>query len=73
MRHGLPSPYEHSTLSERDVRTLVPTQTIRINPEVNIVKIGGQSIFDRGRPAVYPLIDEIAACRDSHNMILTVG
>ena len=30
-----------------------------ILPWVNVVKIGGQSIMDRGRSAVYPLVEEI--------------
>jgi molybdenum storage protein len=73
MKHSLPSPYEHSTLSERDLRTLVPTEPIRIRPDISLVKVGGQSILDRGKPAVYPLIDEIVACKERHKMILTVG
>jgi molybdenum storage protein len=31
-----------------------------ILPEANVIKIGGQSFIDRGRTAVFPLIEEIA-------------
>ena len=42
-------------------------------PWVNVVKIGGQSIMDRGRSAVMPLIDEIVANLPHHKMILGTG
>ena len=29
----------------------------RILPDATVIKIGGQSIIDRGRAAVYPLVD----------------
>ena len=45
----------------------------RILPWANMVKIGGQSIIDRGRAAVYPLIDEIVANLPEHKMILGTG
>lgn len=44
-----------------------------ILPWVNVVKIGGQSIMDRGRSAVYPLVSEIVANLGKHKMILGTG
>jgi molybdenum storage protein len=44
-----------------------------ILPWVNVVKIGGQSIMDRGRAAVYPLVSEIVANLDKYKMILGTG
>jgi molybdenum storage protein len=44
-----------------------------ILPWANVVKIGGQSIMDRGRSAVMPLIDEIVANLAHHKMILGTG
>ena len=49
------------------------TTDYAILPWVNVVKIGGQSIMDRGRSAVGPLVDEIAANLKSHKMILGTG
>jgi molybdenum storage protein len=40
---------------------------------VNVVKIGGQSIMDRGRSAVGPVVDEIVANLKRHKMILGTG
>jgi molybdenum storage protein len=47
--------------------------TFPILPWVNVVKIGGQSIMDRGRSAVLPLVDEIVANLHRHKMILGTG
>jgi molybdenum storage protein len=44
-----------------------------ILPWVNVVKIGGQSIMDRGRAAVYPLIEEVVSNLGRHRMILGTG
>ena len=49
------------------------TPNLAILPWVNVVKIGGQSIMDRGRSAVWPLIDEIVANLSRHKMILGTG
>src|SRR5262245_37115499 len=44
-----------------------------IMPDVVLVSLGGQSIFDRGRAALVPLADEIAAARGKHRMMIGVG
>src|SRR3954449_1996941 len=49
----------------------IPTHAIL--PWVNVVKIGGQSIMDRGRVAVRPVVDEIVANLTRHKMILGTG
>jgi molybdenum storage protein len=54
-------------------RATEDTPTFPILPWVNVVKIGGQSIMDRGRSAVLPLVDEIVANLHRHKMILGTG
>lgn len=46
-----------------------------IMPDVVLIGIGGQSIFDRGKAAVMPLVDELKTIRSSrkHKMVLGVG
>lgn len=62
------------SLSDDDLlRATGATPDYAILPWVNVIKIGGQSIMDRGRAAVYPLIAEIAANLGSHKMILGTG
>src|SRR3954468_23183782 len=46
---------------------------IQILPNANVIKIGGQSFIDRGRVAVFPLIEEIAANLSRHQMIIGTG
>ena len=38
-----------------------------------MLKIGGQSVIDRGRAAVYPLVDEIVAARGTHQLLIGTG
>ena len=45
----------------------------RILPDANVLKIGGQSVIDRGRAAVYPLVEEIVAARKTHKMLIGTG
>src|ERR1700761_879252 len=45
----------------------------RILPDATVIKIGGQSIIDRGRAAVYPLVEEIVAARNTHKLLIGTG
>ncbi len=45
----------------------------RLFPDVNILKIGGQSICDRGAKAIPGVIREIVANKEEHKMLLTTG
>jgi molybdenum storage protein len=54
-------------------RATEATPNFAILPWVNVVKIGGQSIMDRGRCAVGPVVDEIVANLNRHKMILGTG
>lgn len=49
------------------------THIFRPLPELNIVKLGGQSIIDRGSRVVLPLIQEIVAARKTHQLLLMTG
>lgn len=53
-------------------RTREPAM-VRILPDANVVKIGGQSIIDRGRVAVFPILDEIVRNIPKHKMIIGTG
>ncbi len=46
---------------------------VRLLPDVTVVKIGGQSIMDRGRKAVFPVLEEIVASRPTCPMIVGAG
>jgi molybdenum storage protein len=46
---------------------------MRLFPDVNVMKIGGQSICDRGARALPPIIKELVAARKKHKILLTAG
>ena len=45
----------------------------RLFPDVNVMKVGGQSISDRGATALPQVVKEIGANRDRHKMLVTTG
>jgi molybdenum storage protein len=49
------------------------TPNFAILPWVNVVKIGGQSIMDRGKSAVVPVVNDIVANLHRHKMIIGTG
>ncbi|HSG05195.1 MAG TPA: uridine kinase, partial [Nitrospiria bacterium] len=48
-------------------------EVIKILPDINVLKIGGQSMMDRGRGALYPLLEEIVENKKKHKMLLCAG
>jgi molybdenum storage protein len=46
---------------------------ISILPDVNVIALGGQSIIDRGKDVLFPVLDEIVRCRKKHKIIVGVG
>ena len=46
---------------------------IALMPEVKVIKVGGQSVLDRGRSAVFPLLDEIVAAKQKHQVLIGTG
>ena len=73
-RREIATPLGGKTLSEKDIeRGLDYPETIRILPDLNVVKIGGQSIMDRGRKAVYPVLAELVAAKDRYPVLIGAG
>ncbi len=42
-------------------------------PDVKVIKIGGQSILDRGKAAVFPVLDELVQAKDQCKLLLCCG
>ena len=59
---------DEALLAETDVQPVVP-----ILPDANVIKVGGQSFIDRGRAAVFPLLDELVENLARHKMIVGTG
>jgi molybdenum storage protein len=46
---------------------------VAMMPDVKVLKVGGQSIMDRGRKALFPILDEIVAAKHRHKMLICCG
>ncbi len=62
-----------SLVSKSFIEELTVAPQTRLYPDVNILKIGGQSICDRGAKALPPIVQEIAANKQEHKMLITTG
>jgi hypothetical protein len=69
-RNVIPSSLADSPLTGADHVTY---EGVAMMPSVKVVKIGGQSIMDRGRSALFPLIEELGRIKDQHHLLLTTG
>lgn len=45
----------------------------RMHADVNVMKIGGQSIMDRGAKAILPILDVLLKEKDAHKILLMTG
>ena len=62
------------SLSDEDLlRETEAMPDLALLPEAQVIKLGGQSLIDRGRKALYPLIDEIGRLLPEHQMIIGTG
>jgi molybdenum storage protein len=71
MRKDIAGPLAGATLTTG--RTDLEYSPVALMPDVKVLKIGGQSMLDRGRAAVFPLLDELVANKDKHRLLLCCG
>ena len=64
---------QRSLTDARLLEAAEAAEDFRILPDATVIKIGGQSIIDRGRAALYPLVDEIVAVRKAHKLLIGTG
>src|SRR6202012_3477005 len=68
------SPLARQTLLNSDLtRPVAGGRPIRLLPWVQVVKIGGRSIMDRGAEAVLPLVEELRRLLPEHRMLILTG
>src|SRR5262250_77660 len=68
------SPLARQTLLDDDLtRPVAGERPIRLLPWVQVVKIGGRSIMDRGHEAILPLVDELRALLSEHRLLILTG
>ena len=62
------------SLQDRNVLSKTDSERdLQIFPDVSLVSIGGQSIFDRGKDAILPLVAELAEVKQRHKLVIGVG
>ena len=62
------SPLMMESLMDKDlIRSTHSDQEISVFPDLNVIKIGGLSILDRGKAAVFPLMQEIIQNSRKHS------
>jgi molybdenum storage protein len=73
IKHVL-SPLASQTLLDRELtRPVAGVRPIRILPWLQVVKIGGRSIMDRGAEAILPIVDELRKLLPEHRLLLLTG
>jgi molybdenum storage protein len=72
MRKVIESSLAGATLTSPGA-TGVSYDPVAMMPDVKVIKVGGQSLLDRGRAAVFPVLDELVAAKDRHKLLLCCG
>lgn len=62
-----------SLVSKDFLKRTESKQYFRMQPDINVLKIGGQSIIDRGREAVLPILDVLIEAKEKYKIILMTG
>jgi molybdenum storage protein len=73
-RHAIETPLSQATMNA--ARPFPPEMyppTRRILPDVTVLKVGGQSMMDRGGEAVLPLVKEIATIAKKRDLLIGAG
>ncbi len=73
-RLQIDSPLMGESMMDKSLLASTDTGPIhRLMPDLIVVKVGGQSIIDRGRVALLPILDELVAARKLHKILITTG
>ncbi|MFG1346214.1 molybdenum storage protein subunit alpha [Xanthobacter autotrophicus DSM 431] len=68
------SPLASQTLLDGQLtRPVASVKPIRLLPWLQVVKIGGRSIMDRGPEAILPIVDEIRKILPEHRLLILTG
>ena len=71
-RREIDTPLRGETLVRKGLKHR-QTATLRLVPDLNVVKIGGHGIIDYGRDVVLPLIEEVGELSRQHKMLVVTG
>jgi len=68
------SPLARQTLQDNELtRPVAGVRPIRLLPWLQVVKIGGRAIMDRGADAILPIVDELRKLLPEHRLLILTG
>jgi molybdenum storage protein len=62
-----------SLVSKEMLKKTESKEYFRMHPDINVIKIGGQSIMDRGAKALLPILEALIAAKNKHKILLMTG
>jgi molybdenum storage protein len=62
-----------SLVSKEFLKTTESQEYFRMHPDINVLKIGGQSIMDRGGKALFPILDKLIEAKNKFKILLMTG
>jgi molybdenum storage protein len=62
-----------SLVSKTLLRKTEASEYFHMHPEINVIKIGGQSIIDRGAKAIFPILDVLIRAKEKYKILLMTG
>ena len=62
-----------SLVSKKLLKQTEAAEYFRMHPDINVIKIGGQSIMDRGASVLFPILEALIKAKDKHKILLMTG
>ena len=62
-----------SLVSKQLLQSTEPGEYFRMHPDINVIKIGGQSIMDRGAKVLFPILEALIKVKEKHKILLMTG
>jgi molybdenum storage protein len=72
-RYHVFSKLMRESLIDKDVMASTETPVVRMLPDVHVVKIGGRSLIDCGKAALYPVAEALSRILKHERLVLGVG
>lgn len=72
-RHHVRSMLMRESLLDKQVMSSTETPVVRMLPYCHVVKVGGRSILDGGRPTTYPLVEALGEVLKNQKLIIGTG
>jgi molybdenum storage protein len=62
-----------SLVSKDLLKSTEAKEYFRMHPDINVLKIGGQSIMDRGGAALFPILNALIEAKEKYKILLMTG